>query len=132
MVTRRPDRLDARLMHVMAMRAQRLPVLTVPEQNRIPPVRYPVIDNRRQPGATVAQRHAPRIYGEERGALFSPSVVVPPLMRSSSCHSMSAWCRALQDSHATWRALLLFTKSRTLRDSRIFGGMHGTRSAALG
>src|SRR5690606_32448315 len=45
---------------------------------------------------------------------------------------MSAWCRALQDSHAAWRALLLFTMSRTLRDSRIFGGTHDTRSAALG
>lgn len=47
MIALRPLRLDPGFVNVVTVLAQRLPVRLVPEQPHIPPVRYAVIDQRR-------------------------------------------------------------------------------------
>ena len=132
MITLRTDSFFASLVHVVAVIAQRLPVTTVPKQSHVTLVRGNVVNKRCDQRTTFAQIYAPRVYGEERFAFFPPSVVVPTLVRSSSCHFNSASCRALHVSHAVWRALLLLTRSRMYIDSRTLGGMHEISRASLG
>lgn len=74
-------RLDPGLVDVMAVIAQSLPVIDVPEQHHIPPVRQSVVYQRRQQRASFAQVHAPGITRQERLGLLAPTVIVAPLVR---------------------------------------------------
>ena len=65
---------------VVASGAQRLPVVTIPEQGAIAPVGYPVVnDGSWREAACPLALGAQRMCGEECGARLAPCVTVAPL-----------------------------------------------------
>ena len=90
MVTLGANSFITRFVDIVAVVAQWLPVVHAPEQFRVALVGNDVVDKGCDQRATVAQILAPRIYSEERFAFFPPAVVVPALVRSSSCHFNNA------------------------------------------
>ena len=108
MIAARAFRFFARLVNVMTVIAQALPVRTVPELHHVTAMRNDVIDQRCQPGATITQLDAPRVHSQVRLTLLAPAVIVSTLMRRAAIHGALHRLR-----NARWNRLQGFRRRRS-------------------